>query len=80
LSGRGGAWLRAAPAALLGVSLACLLSFVFVPSVMGLYESRGSPPVNVDSAALGLVILVANVVVFVLIVAAGWRVFPRRDR
>jgi hypothetical protein len=36
--------------------------------------------VNVDSAALGLVILVANVVVFVLIVGAGWRVFPRRDR
>jgi uncharacterized protein with PQ loop repeat len=79
LSGRGGAWLRAAPAVALGISLACVTTFAFVPSVIALYESRGSPPVSVDSALLGLVALVANIVVFVLIVAAGGRAPGRRD-
>jgi len=80
LSGRGGAWLRAAPAVALGISLACLIWFAFVPSVIALYESRGSPPVNVDSASLIVVALIANIVVLVLIVAAGWRVRGERDQ
>lgn len=74
-----GAWLRAAPAVALGVSLVCLISFVFVPSVVALYQTRGSPPVSVDSNWLSLVALIANVVVFVLIVATG-RVGTRREQ
>ena len=77
MSSRGGAWLRAAPVVALGIALACLTHFVFVPSVTGMYESRGSPPVSVDSSLLGLAALVANVVVFVLIAAAGWRAVER---
>lgn len=73
------AWLRASPAVALGISLMCLISFVFVPSVMALYQTRGSPPVSVDSNWLSLVALVANVVVFVLIVATR-RVGTRRER
>lgn len=74
-----GAWLRASPAVALGISLVCLISFVFVPSVMALYQTRGSPPVSVDSNWLSLVALVANVVVFVLIVATR-RVGTRHER
>jgi hypothetical protein len=73
LTSRGGAWLRAAPAAALGIALACLIQFVFVPAVIGLYESRGSPPVSVDSSLLGLAALAANIVVFIVIAAASWR-------
>ena len=73
------AWLRASPAVALGISLVCLISFVFVPSVMALYQARGSPPVSVDSNWLSLVALVANVVVFVLIVATR-RAGTRRER
>jgi hypothetical protein len=79
LSGRGGAWLRAAPAVLLGMSLACVVGFAFVPSVIGLYESRGSPPVSVDAASLNFAALVANIVVLALIFAAGRRA-GRRER
>jgi len=71
---------RAAPAVALGISLACLIAFAFVPSVIALYESRGSPPVNVDSVSLSVVALIANIVVLVLIVAAGWRVRGERDQ
>jgi uncharacterized protein with PQ loop repeat len=74
-----GAWLRAAPAIVLGISLVCLISFVFVPSVMALYQTRGSPPVSVDSNWLSLVALIANVVVFVLIVTTG-RLGTGRER
>jgi hypothetical protein len=77
LSSRGGAWLRAAPAAALGIALACLTHLVFVPAVIGLYASRGSPPVSVDSSLLGVAALASNVVVFVLIVAAGRRAVGR---
>jgi predicted RND superfamily exporter protein len=79
LSGRGGAWLRAAPAALIGISLACLIAFAFVPSVIALYEARGSPPVNVDSASLSLAALIANIVVLVLVVAVAPRSSGTRD-
>jgi hypothetical protein len=72
--------LRAAPAVALGLLLACLMQLVFVPSVVALYESRGSPPVNVDSALLSLVALIANVIVLVLIVAAVWRSAGGRAR
>ena len=75
-----GALLRAAPAVALGISLVFLISFVFVPSVMALYETRGSPPVSVDSAWLNVVALLANIVVLVLIVAAGRRAAGRRER
>ena len=71
--------LRAAPAAALGVVLACLIAFAFVPSVTLLYESRGSPPVSVDSAWLSLAALIANIAVLVLIVAAGRRAPGKRD-
>jgi hypothetical protein len=80
LSGRGGALLRAAPAVALGIALACLTQFAFVPSVVGLYESRGSPPVSVDSALLSLAALFANIVVLAVIVAAAWRSPGRRER
>lgn len=79
MSDRVGAWLRLAPAVALGITLACVTAFAFVPSVIALYESRGSPPVSVDSGALGLVALVANIVVFVVIVAASRRAPTRRD-
>ena len=71
---------RAAPAVALGLSLACLAHFVFVPSVIALYESRGSPPVNVDSAVLSLAALVANIVVLALLLAVIWRSAGRRER
>jgi hypothetical protein len=71
--------LRAAPVAL-GISLACLTQFAFVPSVVALYESRGSPPVSVDSALLSLAALIANLVVLVVIVAAAWRSAGRPER
>jgi len=74
-----GALLRAAPAVGLGLSLVVLISFVFVPFVMALYETRGSPPVSVDSNWLSLAALIANVVILVLIVATG-RVGTRRER
>ncbi|MEX2045608.1 MAG: hypothetical protein WEE03_00465 [Chloroflexota bacterium] len=80
MSRRPEAWLRAAPAVARGIVLACLMWFVFVPSVISLYESRGSPPVNVDSAALSLVSLLANIVVLVLIAATGWPATGRRER
>ena len=80
LSGRGGAWLRAAPAVTLGIVLACLTHLAFVPSVIGLYESRGSPPVSVDSSSLSLVALIVNIVVLVLIVAASRRAAGRHER
>ncbi len=67
------ALLRAAPAVALGISLVLLISFVFVPLVTALYETRGSPPVSVDSNWLSLLALLANIVVLVLIVAAGRR-------
>jgi hypothetical protein len=70
---------RAAPAVALGIALACVTAFAFVPSVIALYESRGSPPVSVDSASLVLVALIANIVVLVLIVAAGGRAPGRRQ-
>jgi hypothetical protein len=70
--------LRAAPAVAFGLALACLMQLVFVPSVVALYESRGSPPVNVDSALLSLLALIANVIVLVLIVVAVWRSAVRR--
>jgi protein-S-isoprenylcysteine O-methyltransferase Ste14 len=79
LRDRGAAWLRAAPAVALGIALACVTAFAFVPSVMALYETRGSPPVSVDSASLSLVALVANLAVLALIVAAGRRAPGRRD-
>jgi hypothetical protein len=79
LRDRGAAWLRAAPAVALGIALACVTTFAFVPSVMGLYESRGSPPVSVDSASLSLVALMANIVVLALILAAGRRARGSRD-
>jgi hypothetical protein len=79
LRDRGAAWLRAAPAVALGIALAWVTAFAFVPSVIALYESRGSPPVSVDSASLSLVALIANIVVFGLIVAAGRRSPGRRD-
>jgi uncharacterized membrane protein YidH (DUF202 family) len=79
LSGRVGAWLRTAPAVALGIALACVTALAFVPSVIALYESRGSLPVSVDSASLSLVALIANVVVLVLMVAAGRRAPGRRD-
>ena len=69
-----------APAVALGISLACLTHFAFVPSVLALYESRGSPPVSVDSALLSLVALIANIVVLVVIVGAGWRIAGRNER
>jgi hypothetical protein len=78
LRDRGAAWLRAAPVAF-GIALACVIAFAFVPSVMALYETRGSPPLSVDSASLSLVALVANIVVLALIVAAGRRAPGRRD-
>ena len=68
------------PAVALGISLACLTGFVFVPSVIALYESRGSPPVSVDSALLSLAALIANIVVLILIVALGWRSAAGRER
>jgi predicted RND superfamily exporter protein len=68
------------PALALGISLACLLGFLFVPSVIALYESRGSPPVSMDSALVSLGALIANIVVLVLIVAVGWRSAPGRER
>jgi hypothetical protein len=80
LSDRGGAWLRAAPAVALGILLASFTQFAFVPSVIALYESRGSPPLSVDSALLSLAALVANIVLLVLLVAAGWRSAVRRER
>jgi hypothetical protein len=80
LSDRGGAWLRAAPAVALGILLAGFTQFAFVPSVIALYESRGSPPLSVDSALLSLAALVANIVLLVLLVAAGWRSAVRRER
>jgi hypothetical protein len=67
------------PAVALGISLACLTAFAFVPSVTLLYESRGSPPVSVDSASLSLAGLIANIFVLVLIVATGRRAPGRRD-
>ncbi|HET9808152.1 MAG TPA: hypothetical protein VFQ66_00555 [Candidatus Limnocylindria bacterium] len=70
---------RAAPAVALGFALACVTAFAFVPSVIALYESRGSPPVSVDSASLGLVALVANIVVLVLMVAPAGRAAGRRQ-
>ena len=70
---------RAAPAIALGFALACLTAFAFVPSVMALYESRGSPPVSVGSAWLSVAALIANIVVLVLIVAASRRVPGGRD-
>ena len=70
---------RAAPAVALGIALASVTAFAFVPSVIALYESRGSPPVSVDSASLSLAALIANIVVVVLIVAAGRRAPGRRD-
>jgi len=79
LRGRDAAWLRAASAVALGIALACATAFAFVPSVMALYETRGSPPVSVDSASLSLVALVANIVVLALIVAAARRAPGRRD-
>ena len=75
-----GAWPRRAPAVALGISLACVIWFVFVPSVMALYETRGSPPVSVDSNWLSLAAFLANIVVLVLIVAAGRRAAGRRKR
>jgi hypothetical protein len=74
------AFRRAAPTVALGISLACLTQFAFVPSVVALYESRGSPPVSVDSALLSLAALLANIVVLALIVAAGWPSARRRER
>lgn len=74
-----GAWLRAAPAVGLGISLVAVISFVFVPFVMALYETRGSPPVSVDSNWLSLAALVTNVIIFILIIAAG-RVGTRPER
>ena len=68
------------PAVALGILLACLTQFAFVPSVVALYESRGSPPVSVDSAFLSLAALIANLVVLVLIVAADWRSAGARER
>ena len=68
------------PAVALSVSLACLTHFVFVPTVIALYESRGSPPVSVDSALLSLAALIANIVVLILIVALGWRSAAGRER
>jgi Na+/H+ antiporter NhaA len=70
---------RAAPAVALGFALACVTAFAFVPSVVALYESRGSPPVSVDSASLSLAALIANIVVLAVIVAAGRRAPGRRD-
>jgi hypothetical protein len=69
-----------APAVALGISLACLTHFGFVPSVLALYESRGSPPVSVDSASLSLAALIANIVVLLVIVGAGWRIAGRLER
>ena len=74
-----GALLRAAPAVALGICLVILISFVFVPFVMALYETRGSPPVSVDSSWLSLAALIANVVILLLIVATG-RVGTRGER
>ena len=74
-----GALLRAAPAVGLGISLVVLISLVFVPFVMALYETRGSPPVSVDSDWLSLAALIANVIILVLIIAAG-RVGTRPER
>ena len=68
------------PAVALGISLACLTHFIFVPAVIALYESRGSPPVSVDSALLSLAALIANIVVVALIVAVGWRSAAGRER
>jgi hypothetical protein len=79
LSRRLAACRRAAPAVALGITLACVTAFAFVPSVIALYESRGSPPVSVDSASLSLVALIANIVVLAVIVAAGPRTPGRRD-
>lgn len=67
------------PAVALGLALAFVTAFAFVPSVMALYETRGSPAVSVDSASLSLAALIANLVVLALIVAAGRRVTGRRD-
>lgn len=73
LTGPRGAWHRAAPAIAAGVLVACLVLLAFVPSVIRLYESRGSPPVSVDASLLGLVALVANLVVLLLFALAGRR-------
>ena len=64
---------------MLGIALACVPAFAIVPAGMGLYETRGSPPVSVDSASLSLVALIANLVVLVVILAAGRRATGRRD-
>ena len=80
MSGRSAALRRAAPAVALGIALAGVTHFLFVPSVVTLYESRGSPPVNADSALLSLAALIANVVVLAVVVAAGWRPSGRRER
>ena len=74
-----GAWLRGTPTVALGISLASVIAFVFVPSVVALYETRGSPPLSLDSNWLSLAALIANVAIFVLIIATG-RVGTRRDR
>jgi len=79
LRDRGAAWLRSAPAVALGIALACVIAIAFVPSVIALYETRGSPPVSVDSASLSLAALIANLVVLAVLVAAGRRATGRRD-
>ena len=71
---------RAAPAVALGLSLACLAHFVFVPSVIALYESRGSPPVSIDSALLSLAAVIANIFVLALLLAVSWRSAAGRQR
>jgi len=63
----------------LGIALACVIALAFVPSVIALYETRGSPPVSVDSASLSLAALIANLVVLAVLVAAGRRATGRRD-